>query len=485
MSINIYNRQVLYSAECRLKILEGVNALADAVAVTLGPRGKNVVIKLGLNDPKFTKDGVTVARNVFFPDQFKNMGAEIVSGVALRTCARTGDGTTTATVLARALMNGGAIVQSDVDHVVRELKAMAVPVASKDDWRNVALVSANNDAEIAAMIANTLETVGMDGQITVDLSSEVSPFVDAPGWYGTYLRSEIVKGMSLPKGYASPYFVTNTEKMTVELDNPKILVLDNYVHNWEQIFFDLNETVKSGRAILIIAREVGGEALSALVLNKVKNGVKVAAISTQGLSADFLEDVAIATGASLAERRLGSARKVIVHHNKAVIIEGAGDPEEIEKRCAMLREAKLKERLARMAGGVAVLWVGGATEAEASERRDRVDDALGATRSAIEEGIVPGGGFALLKAGAKLQDGTVKRATEAPLRRILANAEVSDINTVLAMRGFDARNLCECDMMEAGIVDPAKVVLSAFGDAVSVAKLVMNTECGILEKVKE
>lgn len=481
--------------------MEGVNGLADAVACTMGPRGKLVAIKLGLHDPKFTKDGVTVARNVFFPDPFKNLGSETIAAAALRTGARCGDGTTTATVLARALLvDGRPIVQSDVDVVITNLRAQALPVQRKADKRNVALVSANNDAEVADMVADTLEGIGLDGQVTVELSSAVKPDDDSPGWYGKYLRSEIVAGMSIPKGYASPYFVTNTEKMTAELINPKILVVDKYVHNWEQIVEDLGKVAKEGNPLLLIAREVGGDALHALVLNKVKNGVKVAAVSSGSLSSDVIDDLVIATGASLTERKFGSAKKVIIHHDKTVIVEGGGDASEIENRCAMLRDTGKKERLANLTGGVAVLWVGGATEAEASERRDRVDDALGATRSAVEEGIVPGGGFALFHAGRLLPLGVVKAATEMPARQILRNAglDADEILSVCANRpdtldgisvsepkGYDARNEKYVDMLKAGIIDPVKVVCSAFGDAVSVARLVLNTECAIVEKVEE
>lgn len=478
---NIYDRQIEYGTECREKLMQGINGLADAVAVTMGPKGKVVVMKHGFHDPVFSKDGVTVAKNVFFPDEFKNMGAEILSNVALRTGQRCGDGTTSATVIARSLLtHGGDINDAEVEQVLAAIKTMAVSVQSTTDTRNVALVSSNNDTEIADMISDTLEKVGMDGHVTVDLSSAISD--GSEGWYGNYLKAEIVQGMGFAKGYASPYFVTNTEKMIVELDDPKILVLDKHVHNWEQIFNDLNEVVKAGHSLLLVAREVGGDALNALITNKVKKNVKVAAVSIGNLPVDILEDIAIATNASLTEKKFGSAKKVIISHNRTLIIEGEGDKAEIEARCTYLRDNNHKQRLAALSGGVAVLWVGGATEAEASERRDRVDDALGATRAAIEEGIVPGGGFALLVAGQHLSDGAVKFATEAPSRQILKNGGYSLAPSY--SEGFDARTGKFCDMMACGIIDPAKVVLSAFGDAVSVAKLVMNTECGIVEKAK-
>lgn len=795
----IYNRNIQYGSECREKILEGVNGLADAVCVTLGPKGKNVVIKRGYNDPQFTKDGVTVARNVFFPDEMKNLGAEIISGVALRTGQRCGDGpqplwskiltpkgfinmgevdvgmeicgtngsiqtvvdifpkgekeiynvrfsngrmaqccedhlwsvtthwgksmtiplkdmmddfckttnegfnnykyyapvtfvefisdqenmpldpylvglligdgslsgrvieislgkqkehilnkiklpdglsmsvnyvdnrnyfrvkingrtpeglsladllakiglfgttsddkhipksylysskvhremllqglldtdghtnkrglfefstvssrlvqdfrslvwslgkvttlhvhsrendpdsysdkpiyrmselvgykhgakiigieptgnftemqcikvsnfdnlyitddflvthnTTSATVIARALLTSNEpIILSQVDDVEKNIRAASRPVTGYNDWYNVALVSANGDAEVAKLIADTIQTVGMDGQITIELTPELG------------VKSEIVSGMSLARGYVSPYFVTDTQKMIVELDNPVIAVLDKNLITLEHIFQTLNDVAKQGRSLLFIAREIGGDALQTLIQNKVKNGIKVAAVSAVGLTNDFLEDIAISVGASLTEQKFGSAKKVVIHHDKTIIVEGGGDPIEIENRCVILRENKVKDRLARLSGGIAVLWIGGHTEAEASERRDRVDDALNATRSAIEEGIVAGGGSALYWAGRDLPDGAVKKATEAPIRQILKNAGM-ELPILMNGYGYDARNMNVCDMLESGIIDPTKVVCSALRDATSVAILVMNTEASIVERV--
>lgn len=474
MTVNIYNRKIAYGADCRSKMMDGVNGLADAVASTLGPKGKLVCIKLGYHDPIYTKDGVTVARNVFFADPMKNLGAETISGVALRTGSRCGDGTSTATILARALLTSGQpIILEHIDAVEKHIRSKSRPVTGYDDWYNVALVSANGDKEIAKLIADTLQTVGMDGQITIEPTPEVE------------LRSEIVSGMSLARGYVSPYFVTDTQKMIVELDNPHIFVLDKNLITLENVFDKLNETAKSGHSLLIIARDIGGDALQTLILNKVKNGVKVAAVSASNLTNDFLEDVAISVGASLTEQTHGSAKKVIIHHDKTVIVEGAGNPTEIENRCAMLRENKVKDRLARLSGGIAVLWVGGHTEAEASERRDRVDDALNATKSAIEEGVVSGGGTALYWAGKDLPEGAVRTATEAPIRQILKNADL-DVDAILAgihesNHGYDARNMHHCLMMESGIIDPTKVVCSALKDAASVANLILNTEAAIVE----
>lgn len=481
MTTKIYDRKIAYGDDCRNKIMEGVNGLADAVAVTMGPKGKSVVIKLGYQDPQFTKDGVTVARNVFFPDEFKNMGAEIISNVALRTGSRCGDGTTTATVLARALLaSEQKIVPAHVDQVEAAIRASSKPVTGYDDYYNVALVSANGDVDVAKLIADTLQTVGLDGQVTIELTPEIG------------LRSEIVSGMSFDRGYVSPYFVTDAQKMIAELDNPLILIIDSNLSTLEHIFGELNEAVKSGRPLLIIGREIGGDALNTLITNKLKNGVRVAAVAAVGLTNDFLEDITIATGASLTERIFGSAKKVILHHDKTVIIEGGGDPEAIRLRCEMLRENKVKARLSRLSGGVAVLWVGGHTEAEASERRDRVDDALNATRSAIEEGIVPGGGSALYWAGRNLPEGAVKTATEAPIRQILNNAGFDILTNIGSDQtllddlqdgmGYDARSMKYCNMVESGIIDPTKVVCSALRDAVSVATLVMNTDAAIIEK---
>lgn len=472
--MSIYNREILYHDDCKARLMEGVNGLADAVAVTMGPRGKLVAIKLGYHDPRLTKDGVSVAREVFFADRFKNMGAEMLSGVALRTAMRCGDGTTTATVLARALlMHGGTVSAREIDDVVEWLHSMARPVTDRQDKYNVALVSANGDAEVAALIADTLETVGVDGQVTIELSPELG------------VRSEVVQGMSFARGYVSPYFVTNTQKMTAELDNPLVLVLDKHVHTLEQIYDRLNDAASAGRSMLIIAREVGGEALSTLINNKVKNGLKVCAVSAVDLTEDFLEDICVATGASLTDGTMGSAGKIVVHHDKTVIVEGAGTAEAVAARCDMLREAGKKDRLARLSGGVAVLWVGGSTEAEASERRDRVEDALSATRAAVEMGIVPGGGVALLYAGSGLAAGAVRDATEAPIRQILKNAgvEPEEILPRLAggTDGYDVRDDRFGDMFEMGIIDPLKVVMSALRDAASVAVLVEATAVGIVE----
>ncbi len=475
--VNIYNREILFGEECHAKIMEGVNALADAVASTMGPKGKNVVIKLGLHDAKFTKDGVTVARNVFFPDEFKNMGAEIISGVALRTGNRVGDGTTSATVLARAMLTAGSpINMEEIDLIVSAIKSYAVPCITREDKYNVAFISANGDADVANIIADTLETVGLDGSVSIELSSDIG------------LKSEIVSGMSIDKGYVSPYFVTNTEKMTVELDNPHIMILENPLFTLEQIFETVNGISKRGESLLIIAPEIGGEALSTLILNKVKNNVRVSAIAVK-LTDDFMEDIAIATGSVLADKTMGKAYKVIIHHDKTIIVDGHGNAAKIEERCNLLREAKAKDRLARLSGGVAVIKVGGNTEAEASERLDRVDDALNATRSAMEEGIVPGGGSALYWAGKSLPEGAVRTATEAPIRQILKNSGLVADEILAGIHavnhGYDARNMRHCLMMENGIIDPVKVVCSALRDAASVATLVMNTEAGIVEKTEK
>lgn len=477
--MSIFNREIRYGSAVREAVMAGINGLADAVGSTMGPKGKLVAIKLGYHDVRYTKDGVSVAKEVFYPDKFKNMGAETLSGVALRTGMRAGDGTSTATVLARALLtHGSPIVQSEVDAVVEWLHASAHPVSGYDDWLNVALVSANGDMEVARLIADTLRTVSADGsspldaQVTIELSPEMG------------LKSEVVKGMSFQRGYVSPYLVTNTDKMTAELDNPLVLVMDKHVHNLTDVWEHLNYAATERRALLLIAREIGGEALNTILTNKVKNGLKVCAVSAANLTEDFLEDICVATNASMTEKRFGKAKKAIIYHDKTVIIEGGGDALEIEARCNMLREHGKKDRLARLSGGVAVLWVGGSTEAEASERRDRVDDALNATRSAIEMGIVPGGGCALLHAGSALPDGAVRSACEAPIRQILKNAGIDAdeiMERVDGLVGYDVRGDQFGDMFEMGIIDPLKVVVSALKDAASVAMLVANTEVGIVE----
>lgn len=477
--MSIFNREILYGEDCRARMMEGINGLADAVGSTMGPRGKLVAIKLGYHDVRYTKDGVSVAKEVFYPDKFKNMGAETLSGVALRTGMRAGDGTSTATVLARALLtHGSPILQSEVDSVVESLHAQSRPVSGYADWLNVALVSANGDTEVARLIADTLKTVSADGsspldaQVTIELSPEMG------------LRSEVVKGMSFQRGYVSPYLVTNTDKMMAELDNPLILVMDKHVHNLPDVWEVLNKAAKEGRSLLLIAREIGGEALSTVLTNKVKNGLRVCAVSAANLTEDFMEDICVATGASMTDHALGLAKKVIVYHDKTVIIEGGGDVSEIEARCGMLREHGKKDRLARLSGGVAVLWVGGSTEAEASERRDRVDDALNATRSAIEMGVVPGGGLALLHAGSTLPDGAVRFACEAPIRQILKNAGIDAAEIMERLEGsvgYDVRGDRFGDMFAMGVIDPLKVVVSALKDAASVAMLVSNTEVGIVE----
>ncbi len=470
-------KHLAFGKEGREKILVGVNKIADAVKVTLGPKGRNVIIKNTHYPIRITKDGVSVAKEVELYDEFESVGAELIRQVAMKTCDIAGDGTTTATVLARAmLISNTAIDMAEIETVVAKIKEMSRPVNGWDDWFNVALVSANNDREIAQIIAETIKTVGMDGHIAIELSSEIG------------LKSEIVSGMSIDKGYVSPYFVTNTEKMIVELDNPCILVLDNHLYNLEQIFDSVNAIAKAGKSCLIIARDIGGDALQTLIVNKVKNGVKVVAVSIPSITTDFLEDICISTGAALTERKLGSAKKVIIHHDKTIIIEGGGDKAAIEDRCTYLRDNKLKDRLARMSGGVAVLWVGGHTEAEASERRDRVDDALNATKSAIEEGIIPGGGSALYWAGKELPDGAVKTATESPIRQILKNAGLNGDSIISSLepgQGYDARNMKYCDMMGSGIIDPVKVVCSALRDAASVATLVLNTEAAIVERAEK
>lgn len=466
MSNPIYNRKILYSKDAREKIIAGVNGLADAVGSTMGPGGKNVAIKLGLQDVRFTKDGVSVAREVFFPDPFMNLGAESVSHVALRTNEQCGDGTTSATVLARSMIVENADL-CDLEKVCENLKAMAVPVKNV---RDVALVSANNDAEIAAAVAGAYEDVGVDGQVRIELSPE-------PG-----IRRETVMGMSFARGYSSPYFVTNPQKMICELENVRLVFSPDPLTSMDQVMPTMQECQKDGKSLLFVAPEIGGEALSVMVTNKVKRNFPCAAIKSGGLQEGFLEDVRLSVGAH--ENKVGHAKKVVLYHDRTIIMEGDGDKELIEKRCEYLRQEKMQDRLARLASGVCVLWVGGSTQSEAEERRDRVEDAVGAVRSAFDGGIVPGGGVALFRA----TRGTwLDKVGEAPLRQIMKNAGVDADNVVAGLDhypGFDARKLIYCDLMDAGIVDPVKVVIHALRDAASVATLIGSTECAIIEEAK-
>lgn len=458
----IYNREIKYGTDCKKKMMEGIDILTKAVGSTMGPAGKNVVIKLGAHDPRFTKDGVTVARNVFSPDPWINLGMEIVSGVALRTNDRCGDGTTTATVLAHALCKNHFDMK-EVYTVIANLRDMSRPVDGKPDWYDVALVSSNNDMQIASLIADTIEQVGIDGQITVESG-------------GDKLTAEIVGGMSFASGYASPFFVTDTKKMVAELEDVKIFMMSDTLMNLPQIFDRLNNTVKNNESLLILAPDIGGEALKTLILNKVKNGIRVCAVKIGTLAPDFIDDIKILVGNN---GDLGKAKKVIVSHNKTIIIDGDGD---VTERVTFLRENNEKARLARLTGGVAILKVGGTTEAEIEERRDRVEDALNATRSAIEEGIVVGGGMALYEASRNLPDGPVKAACEAPIRQILTNSGLNlDITMAEIKKCHTGLNVRTKQYDMTGIVDPTKVVCSALLDAASVANLILNTEAGIVE----
>lgn len=460
----IYNRKILFGKAAKEKIIEGVNLLADAVGATHGPGGRNVAIKLGLHDPRYTKDGVSVAREVFSPDPFVNMGMETLAHAALRTNEKVGDGTSTCTCLARAMIVTGAEL-SDIEKVVSNLEAMAVPVA---DVRDVALVSANNDTEIADAVAGAYLDVGVDGQVRVELSADVG------------IRRETIMGMSFQRGYVSPYFVTDAKRMVCELENVRVVFSADALSSMDQVMPWMQEAVGEKMSLLVIAPEIVGEALSVLVTNKIKKGFPCAAIKSAGLQEGFMEDIRLSLGAH--ESSKGYAKKVVLHHDRAVFMEGAGDKELIEKRCEYLREEGMKDRLARLAAGVCVVWVGGATQSEAEERRDRVEDAVGAVRSAFDGGIVPGGGIALFRATRGTYLATVG---EAPLRQIMKNAGVDAKNVIAGLEtqaGYDARSLKYCDLLEAGVVDPVKVVITALRDAASVAALIRNTECVIVEE---
>lgn len=471
MTNKIYDRLVEFGADVSSKIMEGVNATADAVGATMGPAGKNVVMKFGFHDPRFTKDGVTVARNIFFKDPWKNLGAEIITGAALKTNERCGDGTSSSTVLARALCMGGKFDRSEVDLVINAVRSQAIPCKDAADWRNVALISSNNDFDAADAITNALVELGTDAQITVELNK------------GLGISSDIVAGMSFDHGFASPYFVTDTKKMIAELHNVKVLIYDGELGVFDQVLPYIDGKVKDNESLLILTRGIQGEALQTLILNKVKGGTKICAVAATYLKEDFLEDIRIMTGHGMADSGvLGFAKKIIVSHNKTIIIQGGGSAEEVEERCVYLRTEGMKDRLARLTGGVAVIRVGGITEAEAEERRDRVEDAINAVRCAIEEGIVAGGGMALYWASRELADGPVKTACEAPLRQIMKNADMLMMTDYPdANKGFNVRTGELCNLVESGIIDPVKVVCSALSDAASVAWLVLNTEVGIVE----
>jgi chaperonin GroEL len=522
-------KDVRFSADARARMLRGVDILADAVKVTLGPKGRNVVIDKAFGAPRITKDGVTVAKEIELSDKFENMGAQMVKEVAVKTGDLAGDGTTTATVLAQAIVREGAKavaagmnpmdlkrgIDMAVDKVVEDLKKRSKPVKDHKEVAQVGVVSANGDREIGEMIAKAMEKVGKEGVITVEEAKSLETELD------------VVEGMQFDRGYLSPYFITNADKMICELENPFILIHEKKLSGLQALLPVLESVVQSGKPLLIIAEEVEGEALATLVVNKLRGGLKVAAVKAPGFGdrrKAMLEDIATLTAGQVISEELGiklesvtldmlgRAKKVVLEKENTTIVDGAGKKADIQARCTQIRaqieettsdydREKLQERLAKLAGGVAVIRVGGATEVEVKERKDRVDDAMHATKAAVEEGILPGGGTALLGAVKALKglktsndDQTrgiaiVRQALEAPARQISENAGVDGsviVGKILEQDdvnfGYDAQAGKYTDMVKAGIIDPTKVVRLALQDAASVAALLITTEAMIAER---
>jgi chaperonin GroEL len=525
-------KDVRFSSDARDKMLRGVDILANAVKVTLGPKGRNVVIDKSFGAPRITKDGVTVAKEIELEDKFENMGAQMVREVASKTNDTAGDGTTTATVLAQAIVKEGAKyvaagmnpmdlkrgIDIAVIAAVADIQARAKKIVSSDEVAQVGTISSNGDVSIGQMIAKAMQKVGNEGVITVEEAKSLETELD------------VVEGMQFDRGYLSPYFITNAEKMVVELEDPYILIHEKKLSSLQAMLPVLEAVVQTGKPLLIVAEDVEGEALATLVVNKLRGGLKVAAVKAPGFGdrrKAMLEDIAILTGGQMiaedlgiklenvALQMLGRAKKVRIDKENTTIVDGAGVKGDIEGRIAQIKaqieettsdydREKLQERLAKLAGGVAVIRVGGATEVEVKEKKDRVDDALNATRAAVEEGIVPGGGTALLRArGAvsKLKDANpdvqaginiVMKALEAPIRQIVENAGVEGSIVVGKISenasetyGFNAQTEEYVDMIKAGIVDPAKVVRTALQDAASVSGLLVTTEAMIADKPKK
>jgi chaperonin GroEL len=522
-------KQVVFSADARERMMRGVDILADAVQVTLGPKGRNVVIEKSFGAPRSTKDGVTVAKEIELSDKLENMGAQMVREVASKTNDFAGDGTTTATVLARAMAKEGVKavaagmnpmdlkrgIDIAVESIVEELKKQARKVKSNEEIKQVGTISANGDEEIGTKLAEAMEKVGKEGVITVEEAKSLETELN------------VVEGMQFDRGYISPYFVTNADKMICELEEPYILLHEKKLSGLQPLLPVLEAVVQSGRPLLIIAEEIEGEALATLVVNKLRGGLKVAAVKAPGFGdrrKAMLEDMAILTaGQVISEdlgiklenvniQMLGRAKRVRIDKDNTTIIDGSGKKKDIEARIGQIRKQvedttsdydreKLQERLAKLAGGVAVIRVGGATEVEVKERKDRVDDAKHATQAAVEEGILPGGGTALLYASQALKNvkvsgddqkrgvDIVRRAVQAPIRQIAENSGVDGsvivgklIEGAEATQGYDAQKGKYVDMYEAGIIDPAKVVRVALQSAASVAGLLITTEAMVAEK---
>jgi len=519
---------VHYDVEARDALKKGVDKLANAVKVTLGPRGRNVVIEKSFGSPTVTKDGVTVAKEIELSDKVQNMGAQMVKEVASRTSDNAGDGTTTATVLAQAILSEGlknvtaganpmdlkSGIEKAVDAIIAELKSMSRDIDDRKEIAQIGTISANNDETIGNLIADAMEKVGKDGVITVEEAK------------GTETYLETVEGMQFDRGYLSPYFVTDSEKMVTEMEDPYILIFDKKISNMKDLLPILEKVVQSGNPLLIIAEDIEGEALATLVVNKLRGSLKIAAVKAPGFGdrrKAMLEDIAILTGGTvISEERgyklenatldfLGRASRVTIDKDNTTIVDGNGDDKDIQGRVNQIRSQienttsdydreKLQERLAKLSGGVAVLYIGAASEVEMKEKKARVEDALHATRAAVEEGIVPGGGVALLRSSSALDKvkganddenvgiQIIRRAIEAPLRTIANNAGVEGaivVQKVLEGKdayGYNARTEVYEDLIKAGVIDPTKVTRTALQNAASVSGLMLTTEAVISEK---
>ena len=526
-------KEIKFGADARTRLLRGVDILADAVKVTLGPKGRNVLIEKSFGAPRITKDGVSVAKEIELSDKFENLGAQLVREVANKTADLVGDGTTTATVLTQAIVREGSKavaaglnpldlkrgIDLAVETVVADLKKRSKKVSSdKDEIAQVATISANGDKDIGDKIAEAFKKVGVEGVITVEEAK------------GLETELDVVEGMQFDRGYTSPYFVTNPEKLTVELENPYILISETKLSTLQPLLPVLESVVQSGRPLLIIAEDIEGEALATLVVNKLRGGLKVAAVKAPGFGdrrKAMLEDIAVLTAGQVVSADLGiklenvtpallgTAKRVTITKESTTIVDGAGKKKEIEARITQIRaqseettsdydREKLQERLAKLSGGVAVLKVGGASEVEVKERKDRVDDALHATRAAAEEGIVAGGGTALLYSiraldsvktannDQKVGVDIIRRALQAPIRQIVENAGTDGVLVAGKLLegkdtnlGFNAQTGEYVDMIKAGIIDPTKVVRTALQDAASVASLLITTEAVVVEKPKK
>ncbi|MGI9437553.1 MAG: chaperonin GroEL [Geminicoccaceae bacterium] len=525
-------KEIRFANDARSRMLEGVNLIADAVKATLGPRGRNVLIEQPYGAPRTSKDGVTVAKAVELPDHFENMGAQMLREVASKTSDLVGDGTTTATVLAQAIVREGCRadaagmnpsdlrrgIDQAVEAVVAELERCSKHISTDEEIAQIGTISANGDREIGDMLAKAMQKVGREGVITIEEAK------------GMVTELDIVEGMQFDRGYLSPYFVTNAETMKAEVEDAYILLHEKKLSSIQALLPLLEKVVQSTKPLLIVAEDVEGEALATLVVNKLRGGLKVVAVKAPGFGdrrKSMLEDMAVLTGGQVISEEagikldavtldmLGSARKLLITKDETTIVEGAGDPRAVEARCNQIRtqiaettsdydREKLEERLAKLAGGVAVIRVGGMTETEVKERKDRVDDAMHATRAAVEEGILPGGGVALLYAAEVLDDlependdrrvgiNIVRRALPTPLRQIVDNAGLEGslvIGKLLEKNdpnwGFDAQTETYGDMVKAGIIDPTKVVRTALQDAASIAGLLISTDAMVADEMTE